>query len=342
MARRVFVHIGTPKSGTTYLQSLWWRNAATLRERGLLLPGGNARVQFRGAAVVRASAEVLKTMSPRQLTSWDRIVAQTHEWDRDILISQEQLVETSAKRAAQALEQLGAHGAEMHVMITVRDLVRQVPSAWQQRVKHGSDITLRRFVEDLTANKPAQGFWRHQDVPAILKRWGAGLDPAHVHVLPLPRPGAPRDQLWLRTCDLLGIDDTGLDLTTSRANATLAPAEIAFLREVNQHFPTAPRDVATSRRLRGFFEPRLGGERPTEHLLIPEDVYPWFVNRGNQIVEELTRAPWNVVGDLEDLRPSQTQGPGVDPDAIAEEDVLDVALDFLARRLEEPPADAGS
>ena len=57
MARRAFVHIGTPKSGTTYLQSLWWQHRDALAERGLLLPGGDADVQFHAAAVVRAAPE---------------------------------------------------------------------------------------------------------------------------------------------------------------------------------------------------------------------------------------------------------------------------------------------
>ena len=62
MARRVFLHIGTPKSGTTYLQSLWWQHRDALAERGLLLPGGSADEQFRAGAVVRANAGVLVTM----------------------------------------------------------------------------------------------------------------------------------------------------------------------------------------------------------------------------------------------------------------------------------------
>lgn len=31
MARRVFLHCGTAKSGTTYLQDLWWRHREELR-----------------------------------------------------------------------------------------------------------------------------------------------------------------------------------------------------------------------------------------------------------------------------------------------------------------------
>ena len=42
MARRVFLHVGTAKSGTSFLQDLWWRHRDELRGRGLLLPGSCA------------------------------------------------------------------------------------------------------------------------------------------------------------------------------------------------------------------------------------------------------------------------------------------------------------
>ena len=38
MAKRVFLHVGTPESGTTYLQAVLWQNADALKRNGLLLP----------------------------------------------------------------------------------------------------------------------------------------------------------------------------------------------------------------------------------------------------------------------------------------------------------------
>lgn len=332
MARRVFVHLGTPKSGTTYLQSLWWHNRDALAAQGLLLPGGSADGQFQASAVVRDNAAVLETMSEHQLGAWDRLVDEVAGWPGDALISQEQLVETSRDGAAAALARLGAAADEVHLVVTARDLVRQVPSAWQQRVKHGSPSTLRRFFKRVAKDDPDFNFWHHQDVPRILERWAGDLPPSHVHVVVLPRAGADRDLLWRRTCDLLGIDDTGLSLDAPVANETLAPAEIAFLRGVNAHFRNAHLDVALSRRVKGFMEPRLGG-RPAQRIALPPDLHAWLVERGNRMVDELAAAPWHVVGDLDDLRPVPEPGDGVDPDAVPVAEVLAVAQDFLAAEL---------
>jgi hypothetical protein len=332
MARRVFVHLGTPKSGTTYLQSLWWHNREALAEQGLLLPGGSADGQFRASAVVRDNAGVLETMTEEQRGAWDRLVEEVAGWSGDALISQEQLVETSREDAAAAVARLGGHADEVHLVITARDLVRQVPSAWQQRVKHGSPTSLRKFFTRVAKDDPAFNFWHHQDVPRILERWAVDVPPDRVHVVVLPRPGADRDLLWRRTCDLLGIDDTGLSLDAPVANETLAPAEIAFLRGVNAHFGNAHLDVAMSRRVKGFMEPRLGGRAPQPLALAP-DMHAWLVERGNRMVDELAAAPWHVVGDLDDLRPDPEPGAGTDPDAVPVSEVLAVAQDFIAAEL---------
>ena len=61
MARRALLHVGTAKSGTTYLQDLWWRHRDDLRERGLLLPGDGRRDHFTAAAVVKGMTTVLGT-----------------------------------------------------------------------------------------------------------------------------------------------------------------------------------------------------------------------------------------------------------------------------------------
>lgn len=332
MARRVFVHLGTPKSGTTYLQSLWWHHRDALAARGLLLPGGSADVQFQASAVVRDNAGVLETMTAHQLGAWDRVVGEVEAWPGDALISQEQLVEASHDDAAAAVARLGAVADEVHLVVTARDLVRQVPSAWQQRVKHGSPTTLRKFFTRVAKDDPTFNFWHHQDVPRILERWAAGLPPDRVHVVPLPRPGADRDLLWRRTCDLLGIDETGLSIDAPVANETLAPAEIAFLRGVNAHFRNAHLDVALSRRVKGFMEPRLGG-RPAERIALAPDMHAWLVERGSRMVDELAAGPWHVVGDLDDLRPDPTPGAGVDPDAVPVAEVLALAQDFIAAEL---------
>ena len=53
MAQRVFLHVGLPKTGTTYVQTVLWRNRAALAEQGLVYPGPRRREHMWASMVVR-------------------------------------------------------------------------------------------------------------------------------------------------------------------------------------------------------------------------------------------------------------------------------------------------
>ena len=53
MVERVFVHIGLPKTGTSYLQAIAWPGRERLREAGLLLPGARKSDHLFSSMIVR-------------------------------------------------------------------------------------------------------------------------------------------------------------------------------------------------------------------------------------------------------------------------------------------------
>ena len=97
MARRAFLHVGTAKSGTSYLQDLWWRHHDELRERGLLLPGRARRDHFTAAALVKGMTSVVDDLGERDRGVWDRLVEETRAWPGDVLISNEHFADTPAE-----------------------------------------------------------------------------------------------------------------------------------------------------------------------------------------------------------------------------------------------------
>ena len=50
---RVFVHIGLPKTGTSYLQGVLWGQREQLRSAGLFVPGRERRDHLWSSMVVR-------------------------------------------------------------------------------------------------------------------------------------------------------------------------------------------------------------------------------------------------------------------------------------------------
>lgn len=335
MARRVFLHCGTAKSGTTYLQDLWWRHRDALRERGLLLPGEALRDHFHAAALVKGMDVIVEDLDDDDREVWQRLVAETRDWPGDVLISHEHFSDSSAGAAATALADLASAADEVHLVVTVRDLGRVLPSAWQQRVKQGARQSYGKFLATVRRGEDDQKFWRYQDVPGILGRWAAGLPPARVHLVVVPPSGAPRDELWQRTARVLGVDVAGLDTDPRLPNDSLSVVEAELLRRVNRRIPRERRSVALTRLTKGTFaRDLLAGSAPRESFVLPAKHAGWVRERSEAMVATLREGHYDVVGDLDDLLPA---GPrtGRTPDQAGDDELLAVASTVVARMIEQ-------
>lgn len=331
MARRVLLHVGTAKSGTTYLQDLWWRHRDELRGRGLLLPGTGRREHFTAAALVKGMTAHVERLDEHELATWQRLVDETRDWSGDVLLSNEHFADSPPEAAAAALADLAGAAAEVHVVITARDLGRVLPSAWQQRVKMGARQPYRRFLATVRRGEDDQKFWRYQDVPAIADRWSAGLPPDRVHLAVVPGSGAPRDELWSRTAAVLGLDVTGLDTEARRPNDSLGLVEAELLRRVNERIPRPRRSPALTRHVKGTFVPEaLAGSADRESFVLPARHHGWVLERSQAAVAELGARAYDVVGDLADLLPDDPRA-GRTPDDATDAELLAAATTVVAR-----------
>ncbi|WP_210650486.1 hypothetical protein [Nocardioides sp. SYSU D00065] len=335
MARRVFLHCGTAKSGTTYLQDLWWRHRDALRERGLLLPGAALRDHFHAAALVKGMDVIVEDLEPDDREVWQRLVAQTRAWPGDALISHEHFSDSSAQAAAAALADLAGAADEVHLIVTVRDLGRVLPSAWQQRVKQGARQPYGRFLSTVRRGRADQKFWRYQDVPGILDRWAAGLPRERVHLVVVPPSGAPRDELWRRTAAVLGVDVEGLDTDPRLPNDSLSIAEAELLRRVNTVIPRSGRSVALTRLTKGSFARDLLARSPVDDpFVLPARHVGWVRERSQEMVDHLRAGGYDVVGDLDDLLPAPPR-EGRTPEEVSDAELVAVASVVVARMIEQ-------
>ena len=335
MARRLFLHVGTMKSGTSYLRSLWWQNQAALAERGLLLPGRNKGDHFHAACVVVERRDVLDRQDAVQALAWESVLEQVATTDGDALIGQDHFSRATPEQAGAALARLRGVADEVHVLLTARDLGRQLASAWQQDVKEGSDETLRAYWERARAEGAGGDFWGYHDVPAVMARWAQGVPDDHLHLVVLPRPGAaPREWLWEQVCAITGVDPAGLDVAAERSNESLGALEIELLRRVNGSLPAEERTLDTVRFLKGHFSRQvLPGSRDDSRITTTPEMHAWAGDHALAMVEDLRARPWQVVGDLDDLLPDQDPAPGTVPGSVGGDPLVDVAVDTLVGQL---------
>lgn len=325
----VYLHIGAPKSGTTFLQGLLWSNAEALSEAGVLLPGGSFAEQVRATRDLRGVEPEEDEPGPGWDGAWDLLVDEIKaSGHRAAVISHEVLCSVDAEEVERVVRSLAP--SEVHIVYSARDLAGLLPSEWQEYVKHrfhfGFEHWLREVVDGPRDGGAARWFWRVHDIPEVLGRWAPHVPPERVHVLTMPGPDAPRDLLWERFAMLLGVEPAVADLTEARTNSSLSWTETELLRRVNRAVDEdAPMwlyhrlvtDVLALKVLPGRGGP---GRVP-----LPPERRAWAEKKAGELVEAVRSAGYDVVGDLDELlprEPSREESPGSAP---GDAELLDAA-----------------
>ena len=338
MARRVLIHIGVPKSGTTFLQTTMWRNRAELRSQGLLYPGRGRLDHYHASREVRGVGR--KRMGPHA-GAWDGLVERLQAWEGDGLISHEFFSMASRRQARAAVAALAP--AEVHVVLTARDYQRQLPAVWQEGLKMSSEESFDDFmhrmlaVDGATQGSPVRGAWgwRSQDLPEVLGRWSAAVPRSRVHLVTVPPASAPRDLLWRRWCELIGIDSSELDLRGSSPNESLGAAQAALLRRVKPWLtaPLGDGGATQHRWVRQYFGHEvLVPQRGDRFTMRPEQAAA-LRERSLRAVDTLAAAGYDVVGDLADLVPDPAPPGGPHPDEVTDSELVEVAARALDRMI---------
>jgi hypothetical protein len=327
LARRVFFHIGAPKTGTTFLQAVMWANRDTLRRQGVLFPGDWWLDRVWATNIVRETANV---PHERARTSWKRIAAQTKGFDGTVVISHEFFAAASREQAAKAIA--AVQPAEVHVVYTARDFVRQVPALWQEQLKFRLTTPLSEFEPDPLSAGPRSHFgWRTLDVVDALDRWGRDLPPERVHVVTVPPSGSPPGLLWERFATLCGIDPDSCDTDLGRANESLGSVEAELLRRVN---PRISNEIRGPREVPTWVRDYLGHAVLVPHGGSRFGVSPKRADELREMSREAVRrlefAGYDVVGDLKELIPPDELPETRQPEDATEAELLDAALDTIA------------
>ena len=330
--RKIFLHIGAPKSGTTYLQKILDANRAALRQAGLLYPSVSHFV----ASQDLRDMQFKRHSNPRVSGAWSSLVAEVERWPGNAVIDHELLAAATPKHIARAINDL--RFADVHVIWTDRDMARQLPAAWQESIKNRETITFAHYIEAVRAKPPAGGrqrriFWSLHDAPAILARWSRDLPADRVHVIPVPARHADRLELWRRFARVLGIDPKRYAVPDGNLNSSLGAAEAAALRDFNAMSAgiEIPWPVYATVIKHGV--PRRLNRQSGNRIELPEDVFDWTVQWSRDAIAKLRAADYDPVGDLDELIPAE-RPTGADPDRIPAEERADAALAMLAAALD--------
>lgn len=332
MSRRVYLHVGAPKTGTTYLQDRLALNAASLRSHGYRYPTGAHADMF--LAALDLLDRPWGGMRPQAEGEWDALVRRARRTRGTVVLSHEILAGAKPQEAARARRDLSF--GELHVVYTARDIARQVAAEWQEQLKHQRKVTFRTFLRQVRQSdhrRASRWFWRVQGLPGVLERWGTGLPPEQVHVVTVPRPGGPPLELWRRFAAALRMDPDWAPVEGGRRNPSIGIAESTLLRKVNARVKAAglPSDRYRELVRQLVVHETLAARPRMQPVTLPPDAYDWAEEVAQGWIDWIKGAGVEVVGDIEELRPVRPgpDAPWQDPDRPRPREVTSAAVDAI-------------
>ena len=302
--RRLYVHIGLQKTGTSYLQGAMLRNRAVLADQGLDLVPPTKRETFELMLVVRERYRpALDPASvPESLEKFSAALRRAP--GPRALVSQESLAVAGPHQIRRLLDACGDR--EVHVIVTVRDLARQLPSSWQQLIKSGGTVTYPRFLRQARAREQEGSDlrpWTHLNALEVLARWSEAVGPERMHVITVPPAGSSPTALLERYCSVLGVDPDRMVPEETRGNISLGRVQAELLRRVNGELPAElrPRQVygAVGKR---FFAAQVLAAQEARTILVPAEFRAWCDEVADRQIKTIEGAGYDVTGQLADLR----------------------------------------
>jgi hypothetical protein len=325
------MHVGAPKTGTTYIQGVLWSNRAALKSAGLHVIGQGRGDHYRGGHDLRDVPYNPKDPRPDWTGAWDVLSRLARDSDaQNVVISDEHLAALTPEQVSRAVKALAPR--EVHVVYATRNLGRLLPSEWQEFVKHRSPLTFAEWSQKVFASRqrgPGKWFWSVHDPVDVVKRWSTGIPIDRIHVITLPPPGAEKNELWARFARVVGVDPAAATSFDVAANDSLGVAEAEVLRRVNialpEEFPRwhhtgLARDVLATK----ILSPRSRTGRPA----LPPKVQEQVVARSERNLAGLAASGCEIVGSLDELKVSDDIAVG-DP-MPSDAEMLDAAVDAVA------------
>src|SRR5262245_22102101 len=227
------------KTGTSYLQEVLRQHKAALAEDGILFPGANGWSDQVMAAKDVLGLHIGPEIAHRADGAWDRLRDEMLHYDgRASVMSMEFMSFARRDRTRKVVGSLKS--AEVHVILTVRDASRVIPAQWQESTQNHGVASWQEYAAAVLAGKdrdnPAwRAFQRALNIPRMLRAWSVAVPPERLHVVLVPAPGAPADQLWQRFASVIDIDPERFPALPGQRNVSLGYASADLMRRVNKH-----------------------------------------------------------------------------------------------------------
>lgn len=345
MGRPLVVHVGCSKTGTSSLQAGLWESVGPLATAGVGLPFVGRDAHLRHLLRPLGWRPVEGYVGPHDEAALDRVVQRLRDTPGErLLASNEDLAEVGAEEAARVGRIAEAAGLDLHVVVTVRDWALQLPSEYQQFLKHSMS---ERYEDFLVAVRDGSDRWgrqfrRRQDPVDVLTRWGAAVPPERLQVVVVPPYATDPDAVFRMMGEAAGFDGALVVRPGEAVNASFGVVEAEVFRRVNAALdePLRGYSEAYARAVRWPFAQGVLAQLASPRITLPPEHLGWVQEQARAAVEHVRSGGYPVRGDLDRLVPADNAAR---PMATYDEgQVAQAAIEALARYAARAEAEAAA
>ncbi|MDQ3629132.1 MAG: hypothetical protein M3419_10050 [Actinomycetota bacterium] len=330
MPHPAYLHIGPPKTGSTYVQQLLWLNRDHLLAQGILYPARNRAHHFQAAGDV-VDHGAMNASKADLAGRWQDLCSLAAAHDGPVVISHELFSAATADNVRTVVGDLADR--ELHVLFTARNVRALFESRFQEGFKNGRTWTAEEFVERSLRSQDSSELHVGRSGKA-LRTWAQAVPPERFHVITMPPPGSPRTLLFDRFCSVIGFDTTDAVLETSRVNESIGAVEAELLRRIASR-PGADWSPSAQLYLKHDFVPRvLAGRKGQRRISFCDpEVLRALREQTRLMVALIEELGLHVVGDLAELEAAQSALPtaaeGAESTDVSDAELVEVALEGL-------------
>lgn len=240
MVKRVFIHPGFHKTGTTGIQTIFTENRMKCKDVGLFYPYARGEGHHRAAWALHERIWGWKDRGGKKtpISEWNHLVTQTKKAKESALISSEFFSELTREEVAEFKSAFSR--SEITVIFTWRPLHKLLASSYQQYLKYGIKANYETWLlgifKEGEYKNHTPSFWERHRHGEVISKWVEVFGPDNVKVIVADEKNP--NFLYDTFADILQIDRSIIraDENTKR-NRSLTLEETSLLLEVNKRFP---------------------------------------------------------------------------------------------------------
>lgn len=306
--KRLIIHPGFHKSGTTALQESFALNRPLLRENGIFYPpiGSKAHHRVAWALTQRPWGWNRRGGERTPEKYWDRMASRINgAKEETVILSSEFFSEIDGERIRKIRSEI--KGRDIQILFTLRPLTKLLPSSYQQYLKYGITIEyedwLHAILDKPGESKVSPTFWKRHSHGKVVARWVDIFGKSNVTLLIVNE--AQPTFLFDEINKFLNLPTGTLNAAPSGSNRSLTMEEISLLLELNRQFPKERVWDEYEVFVRAGYIRHLTDHVPPAadkaRLLTPQ----WAVDKANElgkvIQKELLGTGVKIIGDVDSL-----------------------------------------